>query len=115
MTPVDPARDAASRPDGGRRGSSSPPDDGAARHSAWSGLDQSSIMSVELLGGIAVWGGIGWLLDGWLGTEPWLLGVGVLGGFCAGLYLVWLRSNEPRHDPSAPLDGAGGTDEDMEG
>lgn len=57
-------------------------------------------MSLELLAGILVWGGVGWLLDDWLGTEPWLLGVGVLGGFAAGLYLVWLRTNErPTKEP----------------
>jgi len=31
-----------------------------------------------------VWGGLGWLLDRWLGTEPWLLTVGSLVGIAAG-------------------------------
>lgn len=50
-------------------------------------------MSMELLAGILVWGGIGWLVDGWLGTRPWLFVIGVLLGFGAGLYLVLLRAH----------------------
>lgn len=49
-------------------------------------------MSLELLSGILIWGGAGWLLDRWLGTPPWFLAFGVMLGFAAGLYLVWLRS-----------------------
>lgn len=56
------------------------------------GLDHSMVMSVELLSGILLWGGVGWLLDRWLGTAHWLFGIGVMLGFAAGLYLVWLRS-----------------------
>lgn len=74
------------------------------------GLDQSSMMSVELLGGIAVWGGIGWLLDRWLGTEPWLLGAGVLVGFGAVLYMIWLRSKDPTEAAPAGADRAGRSD-----
>lgn len=50
-------------------------------------------MSMELLAGILVWGGVGWLVDGWLGTRPWLFVVGTLLGFGAGLYLVWHRAH----------------------
>lgn len=66
----------------------------------WEGLDTSSVMTVELLAGILVWGGVGWLLDRWLGTWPWLFAIGVLLGFGAGLYLVWIRSAaaQRRHD-----------------
>jgi ATP synthase protein I len=64
-------------------------------------MDQSSIMSVELIAAILVWGGVGWLVDGWLGTTPWLFGCGVMVGFGAGLYLVWLRSERDQHYPNA--------------
>lgn len=64
----------------------------AQRRAAWKALDQSSIMSVELLSALAVWGGAGWFADRWLGTEPWLLATGVLLGFVLGLYLIWLRA-----------------------
>lgn len=62
------------------------------RRSAWTGVDQSSIMGVELLAATLTWAGVGWLADRWLGTGPWLLAVGAIVGNAAGLYLVWLRS-----------------------
>ena len=41
------------------------------------------------LGAILVWGGLGFLLDRWLGTQPWLLTVGSLVGIAAGfIHLV---------------------------
>lgn len=46
----------------------------------------------SILAGPVVWGGVGWLLDRWLGTDPWLLSVGIMAGFASGLYIVWLRS-----------------------
>lgn len=57
-----------------------------------SGMDHASIMGMELVAAILTWAGIGWLLDRWLGTTPWLLVVGGLVGNAAGLYLIWLRS-----------------------
>lgn len=63
-----------------------------AQRGLWMGVDQGSVMGVELLAAILVWGGAGWLADRWLGTTPWLLGVGSLVGYAAGLYLIWLRS-----------------------
>ena len=61
------------------------------RRSAWRGVDQSNVMGVELLAATLTWAGIGWLLDRWLGTGPWFLGVGAVVGNAAGLYLIWLR------------------------
>jgi F0F1-type ATP synthase assembly protein I len=61
------------------------------RRGAWSGLDQSSIMGVELLSATLTWAGIGWLADRWLGTAPWFLAIGALLGNAAGIYLIWLR------------------------
>lgn len=57
------------------------------------GVDHFNVMSLELLSGILVWAGAGWLLDRWLGTAHWFFGFGVMLGFAAGLYLVWLRTN----------------------
>lgn len=59
------------------------------------GVDHFNVMSLELLSGILVWAGAGWLLDRWLGTAHWFFGFGVMLGFAAGLYLVWLRTNVP--------------------
>jgi F0F1-type ATP synthase assembly protein I len=68
-------------------------DDGSAagRREAIRGLDQSSVMGVELVSATIVWAGAGWLVDGWLGTSPWFFAVGAIVGNAAGIYLVWLR------------------------
>jgi F0F1-type ATP synthase assembly protein I len=61
------------------------------RRGAIKGLDQSSVMGVELLAATLTWAGIGWLLDRRWGTAPWLLAIGALVGNMAGIYLIWLR------------------------
>lgn len=61
------------------------------RRGALRGLDQSSVMGVELISATLTWAAIGWLVDRWLGTEPWFLAIGAILGNGAGLYLVWLR------------------------
>lgn len=61
------------------------------RRSAMRGLDQSSVMGVELVSATLTWAAIGWLIDRWLGTEPWFLAIGAIVGNAAGLYLIWLR------------------------
>ena len=43
-----------------------------------------------VLSGMLVWGGAGWLLSRWLGSQAWL-GLGLVVGTAAGLGLVWLR------------------------
>lgn len=40
-----------------------------------------------LVSGLAFYGGLGWLLDRWLGTS-WWLPVGIIVGMVAGVYLV---------------------------
>jgi F0F1-type ATP synthase assembly protein I len=47
---------------------------------------------MELVAGILLWAGLGYLADQALGTGPWLLGIGALVGYAGGLWLVWLRS-----------------------
>lgn len=73
----------------------------------------------EFLSAMLVWAGIGWLLDRWLGTGPWLLVFGALLGNGLGIYLMWLRSDPDRGvarpgDESPPAgrrgpDGGGAT------
>lgn len=101
MPPQEPLRDA--EPNRGRqdRASDASQRRDTERRDLWRDLDESSIISVELIGAIGTWGGIGWLVDHWLDTMPWLFGTGVLVGFAAGLYLVWLRTGE-RPEPVAP-------------
>lgn len=43
-----------------------------------------------LLSGMAVYGGLGWLLDRWLGTSA-LFPIGILIGLGLALYLVYIR------------------------
>ena len=46
-------------------------------------------VGVELVAALAVAVAIGWGLDHWLGTTPWLLGLFVLLGGAAGVANVW--------------------------
>lgn len=70
-------------------------------------MDQASRVTADILAGPVVWGGAGWLADRWLGTDPWLTGIGVMAGFAGGLYLVWLRTK-----PASGRDPAAGTTAD---
>ncbi len=45
-------------------------------------------LSVELVAGVLVGAGIGWLLDRWLGISPWGMIVFLLLGFSAGVLNV---------------------------
>ncbi len=46
-------------------------------------------VGVELVAALAVAVAIGWALDRWLGTAPWMLGAFVLLGGAAGVANVW--------------------------
>ena len=46
-------------------------------------------VGVELVAAMAVAVAIGWGLDRWLGTTPWLIGLFVLLGGAAGVANVW--------------------------
>ena len=39
-----------------------------------------------LFSSVVVLCGVGWLLDRWLGTKPWLLVIGIVLGAVAGFY-----------------------------
>jgi ATP synthase protein I len=57
------------------------------------GVDSSAMargfrLSTELVAGVLVGAGLGWLLDRWLGTSPWGLIVFLLLGFAAGVLNV---------------------------
>jgi ATP synthase protein I len=56
-------------------------------------------VGVELVAAMAVAVAIGWGLDRWLGTTPWLVGVFVLLGGAAGVANVWrlLMPRRPRN------------------
>ena len=50
--------------------------------------------SYTLVGGIIVLGGLGYVLDGRLGTEPWLLVLGLLMGIVVGFYEI-VKATKP--------------------
>lgn len=61
------------------------------RHETLAELDDGWTLTAEFVSAVLVWTGIGWFLDSWLGTTPWLLAFGTLLGFVLGIYLAWLR------------------------
>jgi ATP synthase protein I len=52
-------------------------------------VDAYAIISY-LLAGVILYGGIGWLLDWWLGTRGFVA-AGIVLGAAAGVWVVWLR------------------------
>lgn len=52
-------------------------------------------LTIEFLAAIITWGGLGWLVDRWLGTSPWVTIAGIVLGNACGIYLVWLHSRSP--------------------
>lgn len=65
------------------------------------GLAQAMRLSTELIGGIVVGSAIGWLLDRWLGTKPWLFIVFFFLGTAAG-FLNLVRASQREQTPPAP-------------
>lgn len=45
----------------------------------------------SLIAGMAVWGGIGFLVDSWLGFRWLFLPIGLVVGVAGGIYLVYIR------------------------
>ena len=69
--------------------SSKPLDPAAPRPQAdTSAMARGLRLSTELVAGVIVGAGIGWLLDRWLGISPWGFIVFLLLGFTAGLLNV---------------------------
>jgi F0F1-type ATP synthase assembly protein I len=69
--------------------SDDPPQDPTVRE-----VDAWAVVSY-LLGGVILYGGIGWLSDLWLGTRGFVA-VGIVGGAAAGVAIVWLRYGRSR-------------------
>ncbi|MDQ2847045.1 MAG: hypothetical protein M3Y77_11980 [Actinomycetota bacterium] len=57
-----------------------------------SGSNEGWAVVSTLLGGFAVWGGIGWLLDRWWGTH-FAVPVGLIVGMALGIYAVVARAD----------------------
>jgi len=88
----------------------------AQRTSSAKGVDGGALgramqVSSELIGGIAVGALVGWGLDHWLGTSPWLFIAFFLLGTAAGMFTIvrtglGMRTgpNNPNAGPSVPDD-----------
>jgi ATP synthase protein I len=65
---------------------------GSSGDGAWAGMGIGWAVVSTLIGGIAVWGGLGYLADRLLGLNPRILtAVGIVLGAGAATYLVYLR------------------------
>lgn len=64
-----------------------------------SGMARGFRLSTELVAGVLVGAGLGWLLDRWLGISPWGLIVFLLLGFAAGVLNV-MRAAGIVRDPT---------------
>ena len=64
---------------------------GPPRGNPWGGMGTGWAISVELLSAIAVWGGIGYLVDRLVGIERVFMPIGLVLGAVAGIYLIYLR------------------------
>lgn len=80
------------------RGRSEPPPRKPTGSAGGSGMAVGLQIAVELVAGIAVGVGLGWFLDDWLGTKPWLLIVFTVAGFVAGIVNVVRRANQMEAD-----------------
>ncbi|MFB9547429.1 AtpZ/AtpI family protein [Micromonospora sagamiensis] len=66
-------------------------DDRSDKRSGPQGVDAGWAAVGYLLGGMAVWGGAGWLVDRWLDLPDVGLLIGLIGGTAAGVYLTMKR------------------------
>ena len=46
-------------------------------------------VGTEFVAAIGIFGAVGWFLDRWLGSSPWLLITGFGLGFAVGLWLMY--------------------------
>jgi len=82
---------------------------GEDRAASASGYAKGFRLSSELVAGVMVGGGIGWLIDHWLGIAPWGLMVFLLLGFAAGVLNVMRSAGVV---PGRSLDGDASRDRD---
>ena len=82
--------------------------DDDAQHSA-DPLGEASAWTVlaYLISGPLLYGGLGWLIDRWWGTEPVFVAIGIFGGVGLAVYLVWVRYGKPDRRPPAASPDAG--------
>ena len=85
--------------------------DGSANGAA---MGKALRISTELIGGIVVGSGLGWLLDQWLNTFPAFFIIGFLLGSAAGMMNVVRAAATIKTGPSQPNAGPSVRDDDDE-
>ena len=61
------------------------------RDDGWSGVGAGTSITSTMIGGIALCGGLGYLVDRVLGIGNVFLPIGFVLGAVAGVYIIWLR------------------------
>ena len=84
---------------------------GAGRPLGGAALGLAMRVSVEMVASFVVAGGIGLLLDRWLGTGPWLLLVFLLLGAAAGIMSVYRTAQQVARRAEREADSETGPDE----
>ncbi|MHB8512369.1 MAG: AtpZ/AtpI family protein [Actinomycetota bacterium] len=62
------------------------------RAAIWQGASDGYNRAVDLVAGTAFYGGIGYLLDRWLGTWPVIFVIGAVVGNLTAIYSIYKRS-----------------------
>jgi ATP synthase protein I len=88
------------------------PGPGGSASRDMSGLSRGLRLGSEFIAAILVGAGIGYLLDLWLGTQPWLLLVMLLVGFAAGVLNVTRTVAEMNRAVPPPANADLGPDDD---
>lgn len=87
---------------------------GRRREAPRSGMGLAFRLGIEMVSALAVGVGIGWLLDEWLGTRPWLMILFFFLGSAAGILNVIrvatgqgsaVGYKKPRNGEDTPSDG----------
>jgi F0F1-type ATP synthase assembly protein I len=77
------------------------PDDKPAERLMWQGMGEAWATLSTLISGIAVWGGVGYLIDRLVGTWPGFFAGGVILGNFGACYLIYKKAvaQEAHHAP----------------
>jgi ATP synthase protein I len=65
---------------------------------SWSGMGTGWAITSTLVGGLAAWGGIGYIVDRLAHTQPVFTAIGFMVGAVGGIYLVWLQHGKDTGD-----------------
>jgi ATP synthase protein I len=84
--------------DGTSRHNTPPPDPAPQAQDGPVGEAAAWTVLSYLITGPLLYGGLGWLLDLWLGTQ-WIVAVGIVGGMALSIYIVYVRYGTPESPP----------------